>query len=51
MPQRLSGTGSGYGSVGVWPAMDTNIQVGPTGKKLLPLTVKTDVGEALASGE
>ncbi|MGC0382614.1 hypothetical protein RKD33_002831 [Streptomyces sp. SAI-129] len=25
---------------GVCPAMDTEIQVGPTGKKLLPLTVK-----------
>ncbi len=24
----------------VCPAMDTEIQVGPTGKKLLPLTVK-----------
>ncbi|MFD8347528.1 hypothetical protein ACFV1X_01020 [Streptomyces coelicoflavus] len=24
----------------ICPAMDTEIQVGPTGKKLLPLTVK-----------
>ncbi|MEU9380355.1 hypothetical protein AB0D38_04835 [Streptomyces sp. NPDC048279] len=29
------------------PAMDTQIQVGPTGKKLLPLTVKN---AAAASG-
>ncbi|MGC0340771.1 hypothetical protein RKD20_005805 [Streptomyces sp. SLBN-8D4] len=27
-------------SVLTWPQMDTQIQIGPTGKKLLPLTVK-----------
>jgi hypothetical protein len=29
--------------------MDTHIQIGPTGRKLLPLTVKTPAG-ASASG-
>ncbi|MGH8795381.1 MAG: radical SAM protein, partial [Stackebrandtia sp.] len=30
---------------GVCPAMDTEIQIGPTGRKLLPLTVTTSAGE------
>ena len=29
---------------GVCPQMDTSIQIGPTGKKLLPLTVKQPAG-------
>jgi hypothetical protein len=30
---------SGCECVSIWPQMDTAIQIGPTGKKLLPLTV------------
>ncbi|GAA1982169.1 hypothetical protein GCM10009738_71240 [Kitasatospora viridis] len=30
---------NGFGTVSMCPQMDTAIQIGPTGKKLLPLTV------------
>jgi hypothetical protein len=30
---------------GVCPELDTNIQIGPTGRKLLPLTPVTDQGQ------
>ncbi|MFF4354349.1 hypothetical protein [Streptomyces sp. NPDC001530] len=35
---RIWAVGDFLGAVG--PQMDTHIQIGPTGKKLLPLTVK-----------
>jgi hypothetical protein len=41
---RCRGAGGAEG-----PQMDTHIQIGPTGRKLLPLTVKTPAG-ASASG-
>ncbi|MBB5109044.1 hypothetical protein FHS40_008170 [Streptomyces spectabilis] len=30
---------AGFEGVSICPQMDTQIQIGPTGKKLLPLTV------------
>jgi hypothetical protein len=42
------------GVAGVWVAscaqMDTSIQIGPTGKKLLPLTVKNAAPAPAGSG-
>ncbi len=35
---------------GVCPQMDTSIQIGPTGKKLLPLTVKNAAPAPASSG-
>ncbi|MET8766831.1 hypothetical protein [Streptomyces sp. NPDC004658] len=39
-----------YEAVAVCPQMDTHIQIGPTGKKLLPLTVKNAGPAPAASG-
>ncbi|MBP2050567.1 hypothetical protein J2Z21_003506 [Streptomyces griseochromogenes] len=36
--------------VAACPQMDTSIQIGPTGKKLLPLTVKNAGPTSAASG-
>lgn len=36
--------------VATFPQMDTSIQIGPTGKKLLPLTVKNAGPTPAASG-
>jgi hypothetical protein len=47
---RTDGGEHGFSAVGVCPQMDTSIQIGPTGKKLLPLTVKNAGPTPASSG-